>query len=145
MTPSLKVLRDSLEVVDGFALLKVQRPDCLVEAMIQMILNQCSLGIPDRFLDGIELLGDVETWLSGLDHGCDAPQMPLGALQPFDDIGVTVVIMTVFAHVKMVSPWSGYRNKSFEAARSKSPVASETESRHVAMPLLFRPYLFRLL
>src|SRR5690606_12650655 len=69
MSPSLQIFGDCLERVDGLALLAVERADGLVEAMVEMILDQRSLGILDRLLHRMKLLGDVEAWPAGLDHG----------------------------------------------------------------------------
>ncbi|MCY1306092.1 hypothetical protein D9M70_559270 [compost metagenome] len=54
----------------------------------------------------MELLGDVEAGAAALDHGNDALQVPFGALQPLDDLGMGIV--SVFVHARNLSPWRGY-------------------------------------
>eukprot|EP01042_Synura_sphagnicola_P018570 gene18571-biopygen18369 len=58
-----------------------------------MVLDQGLLGLPDRALDRLQLLGDLEAGTPGLDHLDDLAQMPIRALQPFDDGGMGFVDM----------------------------------------------------
>jgi hypothetical protein len=60
----------------------------LLEAMVEMVLDQSSLGVDDRFFDCRELLRNVEARPPALDHAYDALQVSLGAFQPLDDLGM---------------------------------------------------------
>ncbi|BCS44217.1 hypothetical protein Pta6605_25480 [Pseudomonas amygdali pv. tabaci] len=46
-----------------------------------MILNQRTLGLAHRFLDRVQLLGDIHTLAPFFDHGDDAAQMAVGPFQ----------------------------------------------------------------
>ncbi|WP_394296611.1 hypothetical protein [Metapseudomonas resinovorans] len=50
----------------------------------------------------MQLLGDVHAGATVLDHADDAAQMAFRPLQPFDDIAMTLVLVTAFvlAHRK---------------------------------------------
>lgn len=87
----LEVFRDGLEGVDDLALLARQRACDLVEAVVEMILDQRLLGLPDRTLDRLQLLGDVEAGAPGFDHLDDLAQMTVSPLQPLDDGRVSFV------------------------------------------------------
>jgi hypothetical protein len=50
-----------------------------VEAMIDVVVDQRLLGLANRLLDGVKLLGDIETGPSFLDHADDAAEMSLRA------------------------------------------------------------------
>ncbi|SSX47315.1 unnamed protein product [Ciceribacter sp. T2.26MG-112.2] len=77
--------------------------------MVEMVLDQRALGVADCLFDGIQLLRDVETRFSCLDHGGDTPQMAFGTLEALDDIGMRFVSM--LAHGQFLSPWRGYFNR----------------------------------
>lgn len=74
--------------------------------MIEVVLDQCPLGVGDCLLDCLELLGDVQTWSATFDHRDYAFEMSLGSLQPFDNFRMGVVSM--FRHLPYLSPWRGY-------------------------------------
>ncbi|RML53385.1 hypothetical protein ALQ93_102534 [Pseudomonas syringae pv. pisi] len=63
--------------------------------MIDMILNQRALGLAHRFLDRVQLLGDVHALAPFFDHGDDAAQMTVGPFQALDDSFVGLVRMAV--------------------------------------------------
>ncbi|RML72344.1 hypothetical protein ALQ91_102155 [Pseudomonas syringae pv. syringae] len=63
--------------------------------MIDMILNQRSLGLAHRFLDRVQLLGDIHTLAPFFDHGDDAAQMAVGPFQALDNSYVGLVRMAV--------------------------------------------------
>jgi hypothetical protein len=63
--------------------------------MIDMVVNQRSLGFADGFFDGMKLLGEVQAGAPFIEHRDDAAQMAFSPLQPFHNIRVGV--MGVFA------------------------------------------------
>ncbi|RMR40468.1 hypothetical protein ALP86_102931 [Pseudomonas amygdali pv. mori] len=63
--------------------------------MIDMILNQRTLGLAHRFLDRVQLLGDIHTLAPFFDHGDDAAQMTVGPFQALDNSYVGQVRMAV--------------------------------------------------
>jgi len=63
-----------------------------------MVLDQRPLGLTDCLLDRMKLLGDIEAGSAGLDHFDDALEVPIGALQPLDDLGVGFVDVKGFVH-----------------------------------------------
>jgi hypothetical protein len=62
-----------------------------IEAMIDVVVDQGFLGLANGLLDGVELLGDIETGSSLLDHRNDAPQVSFRPLQPLHDIRVALM------------------------------------------------------
>ena len=50
-----------------------------------MVLDQGLLGLPDRALDRLQLLGDVQAGATGIDHLDNLAQVPVGPLQPLDE------------------------------------------------------------
>src|SRR5262245_5365612 len=95
-----QILGDFLELVDRAPLLARQGPDDILQTMIEMILDQGLLGLADRLLHRVELLGDIETRPTTLDHLDDAVQMPCGAPQPLDDVGMGFVEGRFVVHIK---------------------------------------------
>ncbi len=73
-----------------------------------MIPDQCLLGLSDRLLDRVKLLGDVEAAAAALDHLDDAAQMAVGPLEALDDFGMGLMLMWLF-HPIILSPRGGYR------------------------------------
>lgn len=59
--------------------------------MVDMIIDQRPLGAGDGVLDRLQLLRDIDAWASAFDHVDDAAQMTAGAVQAFDDRGMTGV------------------------------------------------------
>lgn len=90
---ALQILGDVLELVDRLALLALQRADNIFETMIEMIADQRLLGLADSFLDRVKLLSDVDAGAAGLDHLDDAAQVPVGAVETLDDVGMGGVPM----------------------------------------------------
>ena len=72
---SSEVLRDLLELVDWLSPLPRQRADRVLEAVIEMVLDQRLLRLRDRLLDRVQLLRDVEARAAVLDHLHDAREM----------------------------------------------------------------------
>jgi hypothetical protein len=75
--------------------------------MIEVIPDQGAFRLTDRLFDRVQLLRNIKAWTAALDHVDDAAQMSLGPLQPFDDIGVTLVDVLLFHSIDL-SPWRGY-------------------------------------
>src|SRR5260221_4679685 len=101
-----KILADRLELLDRRPRLARQRPDALLETMVDVIVDQRLLGIGDRLLDGVELLREIEAAALRLDHRDDLAQMALGAFQPIADGRVGLV--RGLGHRHNLSPWRGY-------------------------------------
>ena len=61
-----------------------------------MVLDKHTFGLADGFFHGMQLLSDVDAGSAVFDHADDAAQVTLSTLQPFDDIAMTLVLMSVF-------------------------------------------------
>jgi hypothetical protein len=70
-------------------------------------VDECFFGRADGFLDGMELLRNVEAGLLSLDHADDRPKVAFGTLQTLDDFGMGSVDSR-FSHMHILSPWRGY-------------------------------------
>jgi hypothetical protein len=67
---SLKVFADGLEFLQWLVPVANVRSDgMLFKAIVDVVVNQGFLGLCDSFLNGVELLGDVEARTALLDHG----------------------------------------------------------------------------
>jgi hypothetical protein len=62
-----------------------------VETMVDVIADQRLLGVRDRVLDRLQLLGEIEAGAPLREHADDRLQMPVGALEALDDFRMTVV------------------------------------------------------
>ena len=71
----------------------------MIEAVINVIVDQLPLCIGYRVFDGVKLLSQLEARLSRLDHANNGAQMTLGSLETFDDVGMAFVF-----HVYIL-PW----------------------------------------
>ena len=80
---------------DRAALIARQRTDDVFKAMIEVVLDQRLLGLSDRLLDRVKLLGEVKAWAPGLDHLDDLAQMALRPLQALGDLGMALVEMAI--------------------------------------------------
>jgi len=100
----LKVLRDSLELVDGHSARLAPAIDRGVEAMVDMVVDQHLLGLADGLFDGVELLGEIETVPALLEHGEDAPKVSFSSFQALDDIRMALMLGS---HLEMLSPRIG--------------------------------------
>src|SRR6056297_2072283 len=98
---SLQILGDCLEISSDRG--SVSTHQCIVEAMIDMILDQRAFGLLHRLLHGMKLLCDVHAGLFVLNHLDDAGQVPVGTFQPLDDGGVTCM-SRMFCHMSYVTP-----------------------------------------
>jgi len=61
-----------------------------------MVLDKHTFGLAHGFFHGMQLLSDVDAGPAVFDHADDAAQVTLRTLQPFDDIAMTLVLMSVF-------------------------------------------------
>ena len=105
---SLKVFGDGLEFVYDRACRTAAAVCRCVEAVIDVIVNQRLFCLPDGLLDGVELLSQVEARSPLLDHGNDAPQMPLRPSQPLRDLRVALVNDSILHSGSIISPRIGY-------------------------------------
>jgi hypothetical protein len=67
------------------ALTGAQRPHEVFEAVIQVVPDQGILGLLDRFLNGLQLLSDIQAGTSLLQHFYGAAQVSAGSAKAFDD------------------------------------------------------------
>jgi len=65
----------------------------VVEAVIQVVLNQRLLGLCDGLLNGLQLLHHVQTRFAVFQHLHNTGQVSSGAAKPFDDSRVGIVNM----------------------------------------------------
>ena len=66
---------------------------CSIEAVVDMIVDQCLLSLANRPLDGMKLLRQVETGAAIREHLDHLVKMTFGALEALDDPGVCSVNM----------------------------------------------------
>ena len=78
--------------------------------MIDMVVDQRSLGFADGFFDGVKLLGEIEARAAFFEHPDDAAEMAFRTLQPFDDIRVGVMNVIV-CHGRKPFPPGGCGNQ----------------------------------
>jgi hypothetical protein len=86
-----QILGDFPELLEGGASFRAGRADGLIKAMADMIVDQRFLGVVDRVLDGLKLLGELQTRPPLFDHVDDHVQVTVGALEALDDVGMRVV------------------------------------------------------
>jgi hypothetical protein len=119
----LKIAGDGLELAHdgtgGFA----APVGCGVEAMIHVVVNQLPLCFRNGLLDGMKLLGEVKAWPAFAEHHNDFSDMPLGTLEPLDDIRMAFVKVRSFLHGHNLSTWRGYHNPSKRPSRPTAGVS----------------------
>jgi hypothetical protein len=91
-----EVLGDLLEFFKWRPLTVGESADRVLQAVVDVILNQRAFGLTHRFLNRMQLLGNVNARASIFDHANNAAQMAFGTLQPFDDVAMTLVLVAVF-------------------------------------------------
>ena len=97
----LKVFRELFEFSQaGLAV----RTRAVIEAMLDVIVDQFALGVADGLLDRVQLLSQVEAAAVFFQHGHDAAQVAVHPLQPLDDLGMR----RVFCHGFILSRGIGY-------------------------------------
>ncbi|MGF6169460.1 hypothetical protein M2426_003060 [Pseudomonas moraviensis] len=99
----LKVLGDLFKGFQRCPLTIVQRRDGVLQAMIDVILDECSFGLADRFLNRMKLLSDIHALTPFFDHGDDAAQMTVRSLEALDDRLVTLVGMGMAVFVFLLT------------------------------------------
>lgn len=62
--------------------------DCVLKAMVDVVLDQRFFGLLDGFLHRLQLLGNLQTLLSLFDHDNDAAQVSVGTLEALDKFGM---------------------------------------------------------
>jgi len=62
------------------------------KTVLDVIVDQFALGVADRVLDRVELLGDLDAGLGGVNHRDDGAQMALRALEPAGDLRMRGVL-----------------------------------------------------
>src|SRR6202789_587651 len=80
-----QVLRDGLELIDRCARLRALCIDDMVQAMIQVVVDESLLGLAHRTLGGVQLLRHIQARASGFNHLRDTAQLALGALEALQD------------------------------------------------------------
>jgi hypothetical protein len=104
----LEVLGDLLEGFQWCALAIAQSRDSVLQAVIDVILDERALGLAYGFFDSVELLGNVYALSTFFDHGDDAAQVSVRTFEALDDRLVALVGMGmavfVFAHGLSLGP-----------------------------------------
>lgn len=81
-----KIPGDCLEFIDTPLLLWVQRPDGIVQAMLNVILYQYALGLLNGLFHGVKLLRQFQAGFSLTKHANHAFKMAISPLQTFDNV-----------------------------------------------------------
>jgi hypothetical protein len=89
----LEIFRYGLEFVDDGLGRSAGSVRGGIQAMIDMVVNQRSLGFTDGLLDGMQLLGKIETRSPFTEHFDHPAEMTVGPLQPLHDVGMGFVNM----------------------------------------------------
>jgi hypothetical protein len=109
-----------------------------VEAVIDVIVNQCALCLTDSLFDSVKLLGQIEAGSMLVKHLDDATKVALGPLQPLDDFRMRFVNMImchetpnippggILAMGTVVAPRAGLSVKAVESVIAPSSPTSET-------------------
>jgi len=88
--------------------------------MIHVVMDELPLCFRNGLLDGVKLLGKVQACAAFAEHRYDPPNMPLGALEPLDDIRMAFMKVSFF-HGHNLSPGRGYGKPT---TSSPSPAAN---------------------
>lgn len=101
--PRSQVARNFLEFVDGVVPIIFKWLRQVIKTIVQMVLDESLLGLMNGFFYRLQLLRDVETATTVLDHLNGAVEMPAGTAQSFDNCGVRFMCVKL-CHVKSI-PW----------------------------------------
>jgi hypothetical protein len=126
----LQVLCDRLELVDRAALIGRNGTDGLFQAVIEVILDQRFLGLADCLLNGMQLLGNIDTGSARLDHLDDALQVTVCPLQAHCDVFMMGVFLIV-AHAEAISPLGDIVKSVtllMQPRKGPTPVQSDTQA-----------------
>jgi hypothetical protein len=93
----LKVPGNGLELVHHRARRLASSVYGGVQAMIHVVMDQLPLCFRNGLFDGVKLLGKIQACAAFAEHRYDPPNMPLGALEPLDDIRMAFMKMS-FLH-----------------------------------------------
>lgn len=85
---ALEVLGNFFEFTHRLGRLLAVALHGVVQAVVDVIVDQHPLGVADSAFDGLQLLGDIEATSTCFHHGNNAAQMAFGPLQAFDDVGM---------------------------------------------------------
>jgi len=88
---SSQIFGDGFEFPQSQITFPAGRSNCAIKAMINVVMDQCLLGIHDRTLDCLQLLSKLSAGLLFFDHTDDNLQMTVGALEPLDDVRMLMV------------------------------------------------------
>ena len=106
-----QILSDGPELSHcGRLTFRASDPKGRAKTMLDVIVNQCFLGIINGILDCLQLLGKLGAGPTLLDHSDDRLQMPLGPPEPPYDLGVILVLhgaVPVLKPLTAVSPEGG--------------------------------------
>jgi hypothetical protein len=97
----LQVLGDLLELFQWRARPIGKCVHGVFQAVIDVILNKRSLGLTHRFLNGVQLLGDIHAGPLIFDHGDDAAQMTLGLFEPLNNRIMSLVRVRVRVRMRV--------------------------------------------
>lgn len=81
-----EILGDGLEL--GCCGGAIRSDQCIIKAVVDMVLDQGPFGLLHGFLHCVKLLRDIHAKLSVLDHPDHAGKVTIGAFQPLHDDGV---------------------------------------------------------
>jgi hypothetical protein len=80
-----------LELIDSTALLARQCPRNILEAMIEVVLDQRLFCLANRLFDRMKLLRDLQARSTTLDHFDHTAQVACNSIESFDDLRVSLV------------------------------------------------------
>ena len=95
--------------------------------MVDVVVDQCPLGLADSLFDSMQLLREIEAGSSLGEHLDHPVQMPLGAPQPLHDFGVGFMNVIV-CHAPTLSPWKGYDKQNWRGSLQRYLVFLEVMS-----------------
>ncbi len=76
-----------------------------VETMIHVIMDQLPFCLCNGLLNGVELLRKVKAWATLLEHRDDSPNVPLGSLEPLNDIRMAFMDVRFRLHLLYPILW----------------------------------------
>ena len=91
-----KIPGDCLEFIDAPLLLWLQRPNGVVQAMLNVVLHQYALGLLNGLFHGVKLLCQFQSGFSLINHANHAFKMAVSPLQAFDNIRVRLMRVIIY-------------------------------------------------
>ncbi len=88
--------KSEVSSIDTALLLRLQRPDGIVQTMLDMVLYQHALGLLNGFFHRVKLLGQFQAGLSLVNHANHAFKMAVSSLQAFDDIRMRLMRVIIY-------------------------------------------------